>query len=72
MSLYLKFEPHSFYKEFAIYDNRNFRLRGKVEGTLSPHKWHAYTDNGNTYRIDELASYSLKDLKKLITEYRSR
>lgn len=72
MSLHLEFEPHSWYKGFAIYDNRDYHIQATVGGALSPHKWHAFTDNGNTYRIDELASYSLKDLKLLITDYHKR
>jgi hypothetical protein len=67
MSLYLEFEPHSYYKGFAI--KRNLRYR---DGS-HPNKlfWQAFTDNGNTYRIDEIKAFTLKELKQLITEYRS-
>lgn len=72
MSLHLEFEPHTYYKGFAIYDNRDFHIQAEVGGAPSPFKWHAFTDNGMTYRIDELASHSLKDLKTLINDYHIR
>jgi hypothetical protein len=56
MSLYLEFEPHSWYMGFAI--------KAK-EGGL----WSAYTDDGNTYTIVEREASTLKELKALIKDY---
>lgn len=63
MSLHLEFEPHSFYKGFAI----KFTEMGRAY-----HRWTAYIDNGNTYCVDELEAYTLKELKQLITDYHKR
>lgn len=63
MSLQLEFEPHSWYKGFAI----NFTPMGR-----DYHQWTAYTGDGNTYWIIEIEAYTLKELKQLITEYRER
>lgn len=70
MSLHLEFEPHSYYKGFAI---RKWNLDGftpteKLEFT----PWTAYTDNGNTYRIDELNANTLQELKQSITAYHQK
>lgn len=70
MSMRLEFEPHSWYKGFAIQDNRELTL--ETEHGLSPYQWIAYTDNGNTYQIDTLKSQTLKDLRILINDYRSK
>lgn len=72
MNLSINFDAHSFYKGFAIYDNRDYTLQIQVLGPISRYKWHAFTDNGNTYRIDELKAETLRELKQLITEYRSK
>lgn len=61
--MYLEFEPHSWYKGFAI----KFTKMGQ-----DYHQWSAYTDDGNTYRVVELETYTLKELKQLINEYRSK
>ena len=34
--------------------------------------WQAFTDNGNTYRIDELEATTLKELKQQIKDYYRR
>ena len=65
MSMHLEFETHSWYKGFAIQDYR--KQYSGVEG-----RWCAVTDNGNTYIIDMLESDTLKQLKQLITNYRSK
>ena len=65
MSLHINFEPHSYYKGFAIEDYR--AQASGVDGN-----WSAVTDNGNTYRVDMLEANTLKELKQLITEYRER
>ena len=64
----LKFEPHSWYKHFAIQDT-GAPMEPGTYYTLDAYRWHAYTDNGNTYQIDELKSHTLKDLKQKITDY---
>lgn len=64
MSLSINFEPHSWYRGFAI---------KKTEAVNHPHPyiWEGFTDDGMTYRIVELRAYTLAALKKQITEYRS-
>lgn len=61
MSMSLEFEPHSWYMGFAIEDNR--------ADWPSDEAWRGYTDDGNTYRIDELEAASLSDLKWRIRQY---
>lgn len=70
MSLYINFEEHSWYKGFAIKDYG--RLTKENSGNARSYRWEAYTDDGNTYRIVELEADTLKELKQLITEYRSK
>lgn len=65
--MHLEFEPHSWYKDFAIQK----RYEGKPFISFNEPKYIGYTDNGNTYRIDELKADTLKELKQLITEYRN-
>lgn len=69
MSLYINFEPHSWYRGFAIRDCRHELIEetGKLAGV-----WNGITDDGNTYRIVDLEARTLKELKQLITEYRSK
>lgn len=67
MSLQLNFEPHSWYKGFAI--------QKRYEGApFTPHhgpKWVSYYADGMTYRVVELHSETLKDLKAQITTWRN-
>ena len=68
MSLYINFEPHSWYKGFAIKHNTEKDSSGFYidEGA----KWQAYTDDGNTYRVVTIESdKSLVDLKSKIRDY---
>lgn len=60
MSLHLEFEPHSWYMGFAI----KFTKMGR-----DYHQWTAYTDNGNTYRVDEVEAYTLEELREQIRAY---
>lgn len=64
MSLSLNFDPHSWYMGFAIqldeYESH------------SPNKWWGYVDNGITGYIVELNARTLKELKQLIKQYRSK
>lgn len=74
MSLYINFEPHSWYKGFAIKNNKvsgydDFNLENKP---IDGFKYSAYTDDGNTYSIIERHADTLKELKQLISEYRSK
>lgn len=64
----IEFEPHSWYKHFAIQDTGTPLHPGETR-TFDAYRWHGYTDNGNTYRIDELKAHTLKDLKQQITDY---
>lgn len=73
MSLYINFEPHSWYKGFAIKDNRAndyADYANKVVGYI--HRWEAYTDDGMTYRIIKRNADTLKQLKQQITDYRNK
>ena len=74
MALHLNFEPHSWYKGFAIkkpfyemVDEDGYRDDLNGSNHLM---WYAYIDNGNTYKIDEIKAKTLKKLKQLITEYK--
>lgn len=72
MSLQLEFEPHSWYKHFAIRhyiagDDSAEPYDESVNAT-----WTAYTDNGNTGYIDSLRAGTLADLKQQITQYHKR
>jgi hypothetical protein len=69
MSLHLEFEPHFHYMGFAVYDNRNYTLQGDVGGLPSQYRWHAFIDNGNTYRVDEVKAYDRSELRRVIREY---
>lgn len=68
MSMYLEFEPHSWYMGFAIEDNRknHWAKIGKED------KWNAYTDNGNTYMVDTCGGATLAELKQQIRQYHIR
>lgn len=75
MSLHLEFEPHSWYMGFAIQDylgQDHPRLKNPNTGEAISMRWRAYTDNGNTYRVDELEADTLKNLKRQIKEYRGK
>lgn len=73
MSLHLEFEPHSWYKEFAIKDNRaQGHDQRKLERPLKNDegfRWSAYTANGMTGYIVERHADTLAQLKELITKY---
>ena len=73
MSLYLDFEPHSYYKNFAI---RNNREQGHDQRNLERKlanddgfKWAGYTENGDSGHLVIRYADTLKELKTLITEY---
>jgi len=65
MSMHLEFEPHSWYRGFAI-------KKTEAYNHPYPYIWEAYTDDGMTYSIIERKAYTLKALKQQITEYRNR
>lgn len=69
MSMYLEFEPHSWYMGFAIRDNR-FEHRAHYKKHFA--EWEAFIDNGNTYRIDQVEAGTLKELKNQIKQYHIR
>lgn len=68
MSLSLDFEPHSWYKGFAI---RNYRTESETHRE-NAYNWYAYTDNGNTYQVDMLQADTLQELKDAINAYYER
>lgn len=65
MSLHLEFEPHSWYMGFAIQKDNIGKNHNDTLLTI----WRAYIDNGNTYRIDEIAAPTLEELKLEIRDY---
>jgi len=68
MSLYIDFEPHSWYMGFAI--QKRILEKEVIDDTpINYYLWQAYTDDGNTYSIINKHARSLKELKKLIREY---
>lgn len=66
MSLHLEFEPHSWYRGFAIRDCRHELIEetGETAGV-----WNAITDDGNTYRIIDIEAKTLRELKQRIRQY---
>jgi hypothetical protein len=64
MSLSLNFEPHSWYMGLAI--QKAYDMGPENYGHAI---WYGYTDNGNTYQVDELEADTLADLKKQIRAY---
>lgn len=71
MSLTLEFDPHSWYMGFAINDTADMKYPGKVY-RIDANRWHAYTDNGSTYYVDEVVADTLADLKQAIRAYHVR
>lgn len=68
MSLYIDFEPHSWYMGFAI--QKRILEKEVIDDTpINYYLWQAYIDNGNTCSIINKHARSLKELKKLIREY---
>ncbi len=65
MSMYIEFEPHSWYKGFAI-------EKPEHNDPENYSKYYAYTDDGMTYRIVEKQADTLKQLKQQITDYRNK
>jgi hypothetical protein len=68
MSLYLEFEPHSWYMGFAIKQNDRHEARNYI----ALYGWEAYIDDGNTYQIVALNASKLASLKKEIRAYHLR
>lgn len=64
MSMYLEFEPHSWYKGFAIKKGATY--------ALDQHHWEAYSDDGLTYTIITIRGNTLRDLKAEVTRYLDR
>lgn len=69
MSLSLEFKPHSWYKEFAIKDDRDMQHYPTYQTNLP---WYAVTADGNTGYLVEFEADTIKELKTKITEYRTR
>lgn len=66
MSLHLEFTPHSWYMGWAI--KKELEPNSDTPRTI----WRAYIADGNTYRIDEEAAYTLELLKERIRAYHLR
>jgi hypothetical protein len=67
MSMQLNFEPHSWYMGFAI-----GRYAPHLKASKLDIPYFAVTDNGMTYQVDTIEAKTLRELKKLIKEYRSK
>lgn len=67
MSLHLEFEPHAWYMGFAIKDDR-----ATHNDPENYYLWNAYTDNGNTYRVDEVGADTLREVREKIRAYHLR
>lgn len=66
MSLHLEFEPHSWYKGFAIKKDVHPHFSSMID-------WSAYYEDGMyTYSVIELYGDTLKELKQKITAYHKR
>lgn len=67
MSMYLEFEPHSWYMGAAIkkWDGVGYKYHFNASG----YKWEAYIEDGNHYTVNILGADTLKDLKDKIKEY---
>ena len=68
MSLHIEFEPHSWYKGFAI-KKRTLERDVAKDTPINYYLWQAYTANGMTGYVVNLHATTLKDLKNKITEY---
>lgn len=64
MSLYVSFEPHSWYRGFAI---KRTPTSAKVVGIRN--RWYGVTENGITGYLVELEADTLQGLKKKISEW---
>jgi hypothetical protein len=71
MSLAVHFEPHSWYRGFAIQRN-NQNIPENIAVSINRYEWTAVTDNGNTYQVDTIEADTLKELKEKIAAYRMR
>lgn len=69
MSLHLEFEPHSYYRDFAIKQNTPWGMLTNNASDKIVSKWSAYTANGMTGHIVELEADTLRELKEQITTY---
>jgi hypothetical protein len=67
MSLHLEFEPHSWYKGFAI--KRQDLIAGPEDNQSY---WYGVTPNGMTGFLVEFEAMTLRELKQQITEYNAR
>jgi hypothetical protein len=75
MSMYLDFEPHSWYMGFAVMDTatawkpRDDGKPGMQSMQLDAYRWHAFIDDGNHNRIDELKASTLGGLYAQVIAY---
>lgn len=68
MSMYLEFEPHSWYGGAAIKSNLDIK-RGHKLGYMVTPRWQGYLLNGMTGYIVDFEAETLKDLKKQIKDW---
>lgn len=68
MSLYLEFEPHSWYMGAAI---QKLAVPYENQPGIAGNIWNAYYLNGMTGYIVEFSALTFSNLKQQIKEYRS-
>lgn len=66
MSMYLEFEPHSWYMGAAI---QKLEVANEITGGVAGGIWCGYYLNGMTGYIVDFSSLTLKELKQQIKEY---
>jgi hypothetical protein len=71
MMMSLPFEPHSWYKGFAIQDMNRASTPDELEDR-DGYRWHAFAGDGRTYLIVEVKAGTLRELKQRIREYRRK
>lgn len=69
MSMYVEFEPHSWYMGAAIKQNKSV-LYERLNGNWNASKWSGYLENGWNYTIIEFEADSLKEIRQQIKRYR--
>jgi hypothetical protein len=68
MSLHIDFEPHSWYRGFAIKRN-NQNLAPNVTHKIERYDWYAVIANGMTGYLVEFEADTLRELKEKIQDW---
>lgn len=70
MSMYIDFEPHSWYMGTAI--KHNIADDSDKPFEENDYEWKGYLENGWNYTIVEFSSSTLKDLKRQIKDWHNK